>query len=42
MSGRVHICPVLDLDSFSSTIRQSPEFPLDIAFCDIDFAKCSM
>jgi len=42
MRGRVHICPVLDLDSFGGTIRQSPKFPLNIALSDIDFAKCSM
>jgi len=42
MRGRVHICPVLDLDSFGGTIRQPPEFPLNVAFSDIDFAKSSM
>jgi hypothetical protein len=42
MRGRVHIRPIFNLDSFGRTIRQSPEFPLNIAFSDIDFAKCSM
>ena len=39
MRGRVHICPIFNLDSLGSTIRQAPEFPLNIALSDIDFAE---
>ena len=42
MRGRVHIRPVLDLDSLGGTIGQSPELPLNVTLGDCDFAESSM
>jgi hypothetical protein len=39
---RVHIRSVLDLHSFGSTLRQAPEFPLNVVLIDCDLAKCPM